>query len=145
MKVYQELSKQVAYDARRRVAERATRELRKMPAGLSGDDSGLRTIWEEFCVQVQGEESFFWDFDVETVKLAIAGALVNVRRLEMIAMWLECEGAWHWLAENDEGSALPGVFQPDVVDWVYESVWQLADGSRHPRVVRHLAREGDFD
>ncbi len=28
---------------------------------LSGDDSGLRNFWEEFCVQVQQEHSFFWN------------------------------------------------------------------------------------
>ncbi|MEZ4799165.1 MAG: hypothetical protein R2809_05155 [Flavobacteriales bacterium] len=26
---------------------------------LSGEDSGLRNVWEEICVQVQGENSYF--------------------------------------------------------------------------------------
>ncbi len=26
---------------------------------LSGDDSGLKNVWEEYCVQIQGEESFY--------------------------------------------------------------------------------------
>ena len=26
----------------------------------SGEDSGLRNVWEEICVQVQGEFSYFW-------------------------------------------------------------------------------------
>jgi len=34
---------------------------------LSGDDSGLKTLWEEICVQVQGEESFFWNSYEETI------------------------------------------------------------------------------
>ena len=30
-------------------------------AMLSGDDSGLKNVWEEVCVQLQYEESIFWD------------------------------------------------------------------------------------
>ena len=32
---------------------------------LSGDDSGLINVWEEICVQLQNEESFYWDTYVE--------------------------------------------------------------------------------
>ncbi|MFJ4248714.1 DarT ssDNA thymidine ADP-ribosyltransferase family protein [Pseudomonas sp. NPDC089741] len=34
---------------------------------LSGDDSPLRSIWEEICVQQQGKLSFFWRAYQETV------------------------------------------------------------------------------
>ncbi|EKF9785244.1 hypothetical protein O1D22_002889 [Vibrio cholerae] len=35
--------------------------MKKQNFTLSSDDSGLKNIWEEFCAQVQGEESIFWD------------------------------------------------------------------------------------
>ncbi len=28
---------------------------------LSGDDTDLVSVWEEICIQVQGQESFDWD------------------------------------------------------------------------------------
>ena len=28
---------------------------------LSGNDSGLKNVWEEICVQTQKEESFYWN------------------------------------------------------------------------------------
>jgi len=143
--VYREFTRQIAQDAARRVAERTVRHLNKLPGGLSGDDSGLRTAWEEFCVQVQAEESFFWDAYVDTVKQAISGALLNVRHLEMVAMWLESDNACDWLADNEDGKELPAVFEPDVVEVVYDKVHSLADRSRHPRVVRYLSRERGFD
>lgn len=34
---------------------------------LSGN-SGLKNVWEEVCVQVQDEQSFFWDTYVETIE-----------------------------------------------------------------------------
>ena len=97
MTVHRELTRQIAQDAARRVAERTVRHLNKLPGGLSGDDSGLRTAWEEFCVQVQAEESFFWEAYVETVKQTISGALRNVRYLELVALWLASDGAWEML------------------------------------------------
>jgi len=143
MKIWRELSRQVARDAARRAADRVARRLSKLPGGLSGDDSGLRSAWQEFCVQVQGEESYFWDAYVETVKQTIAGTLVPVRHLDMVAMWLETPEGWDWLAENEDGAALPFVNEADVVEWVYDEVRRLAESSRHPRTVRFLAREVD--
>ena len=40
-------------------------------AMLSGD-SGLKNVWEEVCVQVQDEQSFFWDTYVETMESLLA-------------------------------------------------------------------------
>ena len=40
---------------------------------LSGDDSGLKNVWEEICVQVQDEQSFFWETYVETMESLLAG------------------------------------------------------------------------
>ena len=40
---------------------------------LSGDDSGLKNVWEEICVQVQDEQSFFWDTYVETMESLLSG------------------------------------------------------------------------
>ena len=42
---------------------------------LSGDDSGLKNVWEEICVQVQGEESVFWDAYVETIESLLSGSV----------------------------------------------------------------------
>lgn len=39
---------------------------------LSGDDSGLKNVWEEICIQMQVEESFHWDVYNNTIKNFIA-------------------------------------------------------------------------
>jgi len=44
-----------------RVAEEAIDALKDIKETLSGEDTGLLNIWEEICVQVQYEHSFFWD------------------------------------------------------------------------------------
>ncbi|TQP18461.1 hypothetical protein FLL96_01150 [Vibrio cholerae] len=45
----------------RDLLSKITTIMKKQNFTLSSDDSGLKNIWEEFCAQVQGEESIFWD------------------------------------------------------------------------------------
>lgn len=39
---------------------------------ISGD-SGLKNVWEEVCVQVQDEQSIYWEAYVETMEGVLAG------------------------------------------------------------------------
>ncbi|MFN8318969.1 MAG: hypothetical protein U0V54_06040 [Saprospiraceae bacterium] len=38
---------------------------------LSGDDSGLKNVWEEYCVQIQGEESYYIDIYEDIVAASV--------------------------------------------------------------------------
>lgn len=143
MSVQAVVVRQWATELAARAAARAVRQLAKMPATLSGG-SGLRTVWEEFCVQVKGEQSVDWDLFEDTVKECISGTLLSLTHLQQVALWMQSDAAIDWLSEHEDGSELPGVFEPDVVEVVYSVVWQLADESKNPRVARYLARsEGD--
>ena len=143
--VHQQLTRQIATDCGRRVTARVMKQLRNLRAHLSGDDSGLANAWEEFCVQVQGEESYFWDAYVVTVKDVIRGALTTVRPLEVTAMWLQTRQGYDWLAANEGlGGDPPAAMDPDVVEWVYCLVLELA-ASKQTRVVRFLARAAVHD
>ena len=143
MSVQAVVVRQWATELAARAAARAVRQLAKMPATLSGD-SGLRTVWEEFCVQVKGEQSVDWELYEDTVKECISGTLISLTHLHQVALWMQSDAAIDWLSEHEDGSKLPGVFEPDVVEVVYSVVWRLADESKNPHVARYLARsEGD--
>ncbi len=49
---------------------------------LSGDDSGLKSVWEEICAHVQGGESMYWDAYENTIDNHISAEL----RLQPIAI-----------------------------------------------------------
>lgn len=53
--------KAVADVAAKRIARRVILALQKMHQTPSGDGSELVTTWDEICIQVQNERSFFWD------------------------------------------------------------------------------------
>ncbi len=139
-RVQDALLREIALDAGRRIVDRAVGHLRGMGAQLSGDDAGLKNVWEEFCVQVQGEESFFWDEYIQTVEDVLAGALKSARPLESTAIWLQTDEGRDWLYEKDQGNDSPPVSDEDSVKWLYELAWGRADANRHVRVVAYLAR-----
>ena len=50
----------------RRIAYSVRRELQSWDktSMQSGDDSGLKNLWDEICVQAKGEQSIFWEMYV---------------------------------------------------------------------------------
>ncbi len=42
---------------------------------LSGDDSGLKSVWEEICAHAQGQESMYWDAYENTIENHISEEL----------------------------------------------------------------------
>ena len=56
-----------------RIVNKVMFSLRKLKEGklLSGDDSELLNVWDEICVQVQGENSIYWNVYEETINMFI--------------------------------------------------------------------------
>jgi len=61
----------VAELAARRITRKVIKEPRQMTDTMSGDDSELKTTWDEICAQVQYEESFHWDAYDHTVRAGV--------------------------------------------------------------------------
>ena len=78
---------------------------------LSGDDSGLISVWEEVCVQVQFEQSFWWDAYETTITAIVRGLVEGLEQYELQAVWLFTpEGKdWHCESEEDRRSFEPYV------------------------------------
>lgn len=107
-KMYQSLIRQYANVAADKVCDEVIEDLKQITTTLSGDDSGLRNTWEEICVQVQGEESFFWDEYQTVMHDAILGAIVSVEQRDLASLWLQSEEGWSWRwdMENAEDDAV---------------------------------------
>lgn len=134
----------------RDMAEQVRTDLAEMDEPLlSGDDSGLTSVWQEICAQAQGEESFFWE-QYQEVAIGMIGFRVQDRRkTEQEMLWLATEAGWDWLydvvnAENDPAPEHPGIDTEAVAAWVWaEFLRPLAEDDDHPNVVRY--REGGDD
>lgn len=79
----------------RRIAGKALRDLQRTTKGMqSGDDSGLANLWDEVCVQVQGEESAMWEIYLDTmsrmIEKQVDTLIVELRK----AIWLQTDNGF---------------------------------------------------
>lgn len=77
----------------RRIAYGARRELQSWDDASmqSGDNSGLKNLWDEICVQVQREESIFWDMYIEIIDSCIERQASKLKPHELMAIWWQNE------------------------------------------------------
>lgn len=86
------------------VATRAMSTLMHNTTTLSGDDSGLKTAWDEICVQVQGEESHAWEIYPDVMCDAIKAEVAKLDSRYLRALWLKTESGWNWLWDSEHNA-----------------------------------------
>lgn len=133
----------VADLAAKRVARKVIGDLQKLEETLAGDDSGLKTVWDAVCVQVQFEQSVYWDAYDHTVRSIIAGHLGELAKHEREAIWLQTVAADQWdRQEPDEREGYP-VCDDEVVDFLAsEYVYAAAEQWSNARIRAYLDRSG---
>lgn len=91
---------------------------------LSGDDSGLADVREEFKCQVQTGESFFYDVYEETIRSICRDVIESLTRSELKLLWLWTDAYFDY-----EGEGFPCTEEliDAVEDELYSAVWQAAD------------------
>lgn len=131
----------VADEAAKRLTRRMIRWLQTLPAELSGEGSGLKNIWDEICVQVQGEESFYWDAYKATITAFYEGSVEDLKRHEQLALWLQTDSGLRWWDDHGEERDSGRTAVVDVEDigrhlWGY--AWRAADEYENKRIRQFL-------
>jgi hypothetical protein len=114
---------------------------------LSGDDSGLRNIWEEVCVQVQGEESYYWESYLEVIEDLLSGYVDQLSGEDRLALWLSTEDGSDWLGDVKTGDAdpnTPEVATDQISDYLKSELLSRAEDFQNSATRRYLAG-GDED
>lgn len=110
------LNKKIATNAAIVVADAAQAELMRSKHTLSGDDSNLESTWEEICVQVRGEKSFFWKDYESAMRDAVLGVLLFLDREVLESLWLHSDDGWDLLydlkADEKEGLTKQAGYKP---------------------------------
>ena len=141
------LIQQYAKAAGEFLCEQTISTLENIKATLSADESGLENTWEEICVQVQGEESFFWETYQDTVFDIVISLIEQLPSRDRSALWLQTgEGwDWHWDREWEEEHAprharsrdvppIP-VFHDDIARYVVAKfVYSAAESYTNPNI-----------
>lgn len=135
------------------VCDAAVASLMRQKSGMTDD---LESLWEEICVQVQGEETGFWDAYELAMRDSVAGILQYISREATNVMWLQTDAGWdlRYDMEADEESgeaARPGYVPPeviaderDIVSWIVkEYLRPNAMNFSSERVDRYLCQSDD--
>ena len=126
MSIERRLLRRAAKAIRTSLVESVITALQRMPAGLSGDDLGLDTAWDEVCVQIQGEQSIFWDAYVQTIDGCIAATLFEISPVLRDVLSAATVSGDDWLDEPDDDGVLP-VFEDEIVDMARSDLFARAD------------------
>jgi hypothetical protein len=113
---------------------------------LSGDDSGLKNVWEEICVQVQHEESIFWDAYVETMEGLLAGFVEVLDTDARMALWVVTDEGSDYVDDHnadDDGVRDVPVSEDEIVSKLKNGLLSAAANYSNSRITMFLSRHED--
>lgn len=137
-----------------RLAKAAARDLKNYRENLpSGPDSGLKNVWEEICVQVHGEQSYFWDAYRDMAIGHLAYRVKALPDLKQRLLWTGSPDGRDWIAECDEiedgamlGEDVPIGDADEVACWMFDDyLVPLADRFRNRRIERFQEGNSEID
>jgi hypothetical protein len=81
-------------------------DIKGLPEGSkqSGDDSGLKDVWEEFKYQMQREQSAVFDLYEEVIEGICSRLVGELDRERRLLLWLWSDGFFDWWGAKDEAS-----------------------------------------
>ncbi len=93
--------------------------LPKMTDGIqSGDNSPLKNIWDEVCVQVRYHQSAFWDLYLYTIRTIIVSEVERFEARRKPAIWLQTREGMEWEINNDDDQQAPGYCDDDITEHI---------------------------
>ncbi|WP_234121355.1 hypothetical protein [Clostridium hydrogenum] len=110
---------EIAREECKKVSERVIKILQGMHKEMgSGDDTILKSVWEEICVQVQGEQSFTWEAYLECIREIVSDELklcgVQIKQ----AIWLQTQEGIDWECDNEDEEATVAYFDDDMIEYL---------------------------
>jgi len=123
----------------KRITNNTIKQLQKLKAELSGEDSGLKNVWDEICVQVQIEYSVSWDEYENMIESIISKYISKLKEFEKIALWYQSNEGWSWLYDNAEVEDIsPPVIDQDIVNYILENINSEAADWKNSRIEKYI-------
>ena len=126
-----EVCRAVADRAQQRLVASVRRHFQAMTEPLLSNDPELKNVWNEICVQVQGEHSVYWNGYVDEVERIVESYVSELSGHELTAIWLQTDSGF----DAEEGQ---GPIVDDVVVHVQRAVMDEAAGWLNGVIRRHL-------
>ena len=124
-----------------RLAKKAIATLQRIEDLHSGDDSGLKSAWDEICVQVQHVSSYFSDAYDETVRAIVQRLVEELSAEERDAIWLQTDEGDEWESSEGPDRESNPVSEDDIVNFLVEEyIYERAANWSNARIRDYLNR-----
>lgn len=130
-----------------KLTRRVARQFQQMrdPSMLSsGQDSGLKSVWDEICVQQQTFESADWSAHERMIERANIAIIESMDAQQKQVLWVLTEKGWSWHydvskgIEPDEDEAIP--IDADLVEMLTTRLLSFASDFMNARIRKYLDR-----
>ena len=130
----------IARDDCKQICRKVIFALQRMTEGLgSGEDSPLKNIWDEVCVQVKFQESIDWGLYLDTVRTIVSFEVGRFDARRKQAIWLQTRSGIDWYIENDDQEQTPGYCDEDITEYILNDfVLTGALNWRNKRIEKYL-------
>jgi hypothetical protein len=109
---------------------------------LPSGDPRLGNIWDEICVQVQGEESGLWDFYLDMINDTLRANLDALPDHQRQALWLFTNEGWEWRhTEPEYRDPEPPVCHDDTINDLRHKLMREAADWSNSRIRAYLGQD----
>ncbi len=126
----------------RKIKKKVIKSLQAMKdCMMSGKDGPLKNIWDEICVQVQGEESFYWDSYIDTINQCITREIVLLKEEEKQAVWLQTDEYEEWVEQIEDEEKIDNIpcYTDEISEYILQKyVLQEAGYYNNKRIEKYL-------
>lgn len=124
-----------------RYAQQVIDCLKGFPGQLSGEDSPMENVWEEWVVQVRGEHSVYYSLYESTVREACDAVAGSLPKEERDLLWGATDASWDF--EEGERPAEQEIVSA-VEEELFNRVNNIADNMKlPPRLEQYLCPPSD--
>ena len=136
----------LAQSTARKLTRKAVTSLKKIKSGAFGDDSGLDSFWNEYCVQVKYQESAFFSLYEDMIEDILDSLINDLEDHEKEALWFITEEAEQWENKASENRDTYPVVVEDISRLIlHEHLAPFAMDFSNSKIRRFAQREFDLD
>ena len=139
-----EIIRSIADKSCEQISRKVILQLQKMTKEmLSGKDANLKNLWDEICVQVQDDLSFYWDEYLDTITRMIIPIITKLNKEIMQCIWLQTEAGIDWEDVDEEEEMIN---YEDIAEYILrEYILSKAGDWTNPRIEKFLEKSYDSD
>ena len=110
----------------------------------SEEDSCLGNVWDEFCVEVQGQQSLFYELYLDYIEKLVFEKINECSKDETIILWTQTQGYDNWSLSEPDCDYSDILFEnyvtDEVCEYLLQKIIEAADNFSSNRIDEYLFR-----